>query len=86
MFRMRATGLLVILLMPACSNDGAANNSVDVSAAATRAESDIANNAAERRGAHRPTPSATAAALVGSPDPVPASGGPVRANQGTKPQ
>jgi hypothetical protein len=80
---MRALGLIVVLLVPACSDEGNTGNSVDVSAAATRAESDIANYAAERRGLRRPSPtptaSPTAMTILADPDPLPASGGPVRA-------
>ena len=76
---MRATGLFVLLLVPACSDEGGTGNSVDVSAAATRAETDIANYAAERRGIQRPRPTPTAMTIVGDAKPLPASGGPVRA-------
>lgn len=77
---MRATGLFVLLLVPACSDQGGTGNSVDVSAAATRAESDIANYAAERRGL--PRPRSTPMAIVADPKPLPATGGPVRATPG----
>ncbi|WP_375420175.1 hypothetical protein [uncultured Sphingomonas sp.] len=81
--RMRATGLCVLLLLPACSADGDTTNSVDVSAAASRAERDIANYAAERRGGRRPQPTPRAA-IVTEPNPSPASGGPVRATPAIK--
>ena len=81
---MRATGLIALLLLPACADNDDTTNSVDVSAAATRAESDIANYAAERaeaRSPRREPPKPRAE----NPAPSPASGGPVRANQGNKP-
>lgn len=44
---MRAPGLILLTLLAACSNSDADNNAVDVSAAANRAEDDIANYAAQ---------------------------------------
>ena len=81
---MRATGLIALLLLPACADNDGTTNSVDVSAAATRAESDIANYAAERAETRRPRSEPTAT-RTDEPAPPPASGGPVRANQGSKP-
>ena len=81
---MRATGLIALLLLPACADKNDTTNSIDVSAAATRGESDIANYAAERADA-RSLHGEPSKRRAENPAPSPASGGPVRANQGSKP-
>lgn len=45
---MRAIGVLLLLLVAACSENRAERKDVDVSAAASRAEADIANYAVAR--------------------------------------
>lgn len=75
---MRAPGLTATLLLAACSDSSGTGNSVDVSAAASRAETDIANYAAVRAAPRRPLPTAISTP-VSQPRPTMAAGGPVRA-------
>jgi hypothetical protein len=46
---MRVSGIVPLVLLAACSESSGTSNNVDVAAAASRAENDIANYGAARR-------------------------------------